>query len=128
VTGDSYRLESIEVAMHWVMGDNEFFLFLMTDEGGRPGEVIEAFHIVGKMLPYFEDGPPILVPSANKPRLQKGARYWVAASATVETFALWSLNSTNDFGAHGHQNDDEGWTVSRAKRSAYRVTGVPILP
>jgi hypothetical protein len=126
VTGKTYRLDAIEVPIGLVIGDNEFFLFLMTDENGRPGEVIEAFHIVGEMGPNWADDPPIRVESTDRPFLRQGVRYWVAATATVETFATWNLNSTGDFGMHAQRKDDGPWTTKRAKRAAFRVSGTPI--
>jgi hypothetical protein len=58
--------------------------------------------------------------------LKKGARYWVVAAATVETFAVWSVNSTGDIGPHGQRADRGEWMITNNNRGAFRITGTPV--
>ncbi len=126
VSDQSYTLDTIELAIARVDGDNHFFLYLMTDDKGKPGTVIEAFQVVGEMPLNNKENPPVVVESVQHPVLQKGARYWVVAASTVETFAVWSLNSTGDIGPHGQRADRGEWKISNTTRCAFRVTGTPV--
>ncbi len=126
VSDQSYTLDTIELAIALIEGDNHFFLYLMTDDKGKPGQVIEAFQVVGQMPLNNQENPPVVVESVQHPVLEKGVRYWVVAAATVETWAGWYLNSTGDTGPHGQRADRGEWKISNITRCAFRVTGTPV--
>jgi hypothetical protein len=126
VANKSYVLDTIEIAIGLNDGKNEFFLRLMEDDNGKPGKVVESFHIIGAMGIWVTKPPPVVIQSQNQPLLQAGRRYWVVAGANLGTHAIWAWNSTEDFGPHGHRKDRGDWQISLATNGAYRVTGMPV--
>lgn len=126
VSGGRYRLDAIELALQLAEGDNAFDLWLMTDDGGEPGRVIEAFHVVGALGPTGHLTPPVRVASELHPVLKAGTRYWLVASATVDTYASWCWNATGDVGPHAQRRDGGPWNVTERTRGAFRVSGTPV--
>ncbi len=122
----SYMLDTIELAIGLNDGKNEFFLRLMDDDNGKPGKVVESFHVIGAMDIWVFNPPPVVIQSQNHPLLQVGQRYWVVAAASKGTSAIWGWNSTGDFGPHGHRTDRGEWQITLKTNGAFRVTGIPV--
>jgi hypothetical protein len=126
VSGGSYTLDSIEVPIGLLHGENHFFLRVTEDNNGKPGKLVDLIDVFDAMKPWVTMTEPILVPSQHRPVLEQGKRYWIVAGASVETFAVWSMNSIGDNGPHGQKRDRDPWVVTLNKRSAFRVNGTPL--
>ncbi len=128
--GNDFSLSRIELGLGLLQGPNEIDVRLMSDAGGAPGSVIEAFHLSGVLGPWPGVNPPVVVDSILHPILTAGEQYWIVLSATSpDTTAVWGDNSFNIFGPHAIRRDGLPWNVlGNAISSAFRVSGTPLTP
>src|SRR3989338_987302 len=122
VTGGSYALNSIELPVTFSQGPNEFDLWLVNDNGGQPGSLLESFH--------FSNPPEgtyytwLTANSASNPVLNDGNLYWVVGSATGPDAVIgWNVSRTNGYAAHTAEDGNGGHVGSDWNRGAFRVTG-----
>lgn len=109
------------------IGDPRYVtVWLMNDAGNRPGDVLESFgytFATGTAQPQL-----IKFDSLQRPLLQRGAQYWIGASAqtpaSIGTEVLWMF-SPNDIGSRSFRTDENGaWgSASTGRRAAFRITG-----
>lgn len=125
--GDDFVLDSIALAASWVLGFNDLDVWLMSDIGGEPGAVIEAFHFSDAMGPFPGDNPPLFPNSVERPVLKAGTQYWLIASTTgPDAWASWNFNSVGDVGPHVYRVDLGPWNVLyNETRGAFRIIGTP---
>jgi hypothetical protein len=129
--GLSAPLASIEAAINLVSGPNELTLKLMTDDGGKPGSVIEEWAVSGAMGLFGDSFPTVTVTSALNPLLSAGTQYWVVPFVSSDTWAAWNWNSVGDTGPHATSTDGgASYSVGDDTRGAFRVLGgeVPEVP
>lgn len=122
--GVSAHLASIEVAINLVSGPNELILKLMSDDGGKPGSVIEEWTVSEQMGSFGDAYPTFTVASVLTPHLSAGTLYWVVPFVASETHAAWNWNSVDDVGSHAFSADGgTTWSVTDSTRGAFRVLG-----
>lgn len=116
-----YSLTSLLVPIASVSGPAEIEIQLLQDSGGRPGAVLESFHITG--LPPAGPLLPFLATSVAHPLLQAGVPYWVALTGgTPGSFGMWGLTVfTGDPLAGGATRNimngvDQGWVLNLGTR------------
>jgi hypothetical protein len=138
--GRGFQLERIELAIGLVSGPNELDVWLMSSiEPGVPGEIIETFHLSGKMASAFTSAPPLVAQSVLRPILTADTEYWLIASVTgPNAEAIWHINLISNLGAHACRmvpppsspsscTPDFGeWGILTLERGAFRIVGTPV--
>jgi hypothetical protein len=82
------RLESFRAPLDVISGPNQVQAWLMSDDSGAPGNVLESYLVSNLPTP---PGPLRAMDSATNPVLFGGQRYWFAVTGGENTFALWTL-------------------------------------
>lgn len=100
VPASDYSLTTIEIGLGWYNGVNGADVWLMSDNAGQPGTIMESFQVTN--IPYFDalhgtmSMPLVELGSVLQPTLQAATQYWVGASG-VNTGpladVLWPLIS-----------------------------------
>jgi hypothetical protein len=131
---DNYRLTNIEIPLGVVSGPNQVNVYLMSDTGGVPAQIIEAYTL-SNLPPAGPNGLFLLatIASTLNPTLVSGTQYWIAATGIAPTFGLWTLTLfQGDPTAGGafrivDNEFDQGWIVgSGARTGALVVLGDPV--
>ncbi len=136
----NYRLDSLELTGWLVTGPNELDLFLVMDASGKPGELIEAFHLSGVIpLSNSESKLPLVAQSALHPVLREETQYWLVASVSgPDALFAWNFDTTDGEGLEAHACVGPGagacspwaqgdwYVVHQPKRTVFRVSGTPI--
>ncbi|MBN1505922.1 MAG: hypothetical protein JW955_03705 [Sedimentisphaerales bacterium] len=136
--GLTCTLDSIEIAMRQAyidcvpVGENIVDVWLMTDNGGKPGAIIEGWTFVDEM---FIEGRILTGVSTLHPVLQPDTPYWLVASAPDgSTWALWPKSSPVVLGDHARKLGDDNWQVySDITQGAFRINATcvqdpPVVP
>ena len=121
------RLISLELGISFDEGTNALDVWLMTDENGWPGTIIENVQVFN--LPQFGSSATELTNAASvlRPLLRLGTPYWVAASGVEShSFFAWNWNVTGDIGIVG-RIDGGPWMRDPGIKpaGALRVNAVP---
>lgn len=138
---NDYFLTTIEIGLGYKGGTNNIDVWLMEDNGGEPGTIIESLKTGELLLPdYYYDPPPgytytpdtmplYLLTSSTQPILKAGTQYWVGASG-VETSngteAFWLSTNTSFYYTSAYSLDKgSSWTISTGTGlpPALRVSG-----
>jgi len=124
----SYRLDSIELAVGLVAGTNQVNVSLMNDAAGLPAAVLEAFSFTDQMGPFGSNNPPLVGTSVAHPLLAPGMNYWLIASASNDTWAAWNLSSLGGAGQLARSTNGGEWSTSENPFAAFRINGtlVPV--
>jgi hypothetical protein len=131
----SMRLKEVIAAINLYLpfgsGVNEVDLFLMSNDGDKPGDVIESFHFDDSMGTFMTDNQLLTVRSSKRPILLQGQHYWLIASLTDPNgFAAWNLNSIGEIGTHAALNypgEPVGqWRVWDTVQGAFELRGTPV--
>ncbi len=123
--GGDYILTKIELAVGLQAGPNELDVWLMSDDGGKPGGIIETFHFSGAMGPFGTFNPPLAADSVLKPILGEGMQYWLVASVTgPDAWAGWNFNSIGDNGTLAQRFNMGPWNVHTGRRPVCRISGM----
>jgi hypothetical protein len=122
---NSYNLDKIELAAGLIAGTNQLDVWLMNDDAGKPGTIIEAFNFLNKMQIAGFNNPPLSADSVLHPTLYPGTPYWLVASApATDTWAVWSWSSPATGGTHARYYDSNPWSVYNDDTlGAFRITG-----
>jgi hypothetical protein len=97
VTGGNFTLDSLTLALNWGgSGPNAVDVQLRADAGGKPGAVLESFHLENLGILGLPN-PPVIATSALHPLLLAGQQYWVTASASDVTDIGWNFNSNQRY-------------------------------
>jgi hypothetical protein len=123
-SGADFFLDQVELAVRLFGGPNEINVYLMSDQGGLPGTILETFPFSGAMS-SVDPGSIISANSVAKPVLSAGTPYWLAASASVLTHAGWYQNLSGALG-YAYQQDGGGWNSSTGATPAFRISGTPV--
>jgi len=129
----SYNLDTIEVAIGLVSsvgypkGTNQLDVWLMNDDGDKPGAIIESFHFVDAMGD-FSASPLVLGTSVVRPLLTPGTKYWLIASTPVaDTWAAWNGSDPAVFGLRAKRSGVAPWDITTDETmAAFRVSGTVI--
>jgi len=130
-------LSSIEVAVAHVhdaggqpLGPDELDVWLLDDNAGQPGSIIEAFHFVDQMGIFGQYNAPLLGVSLLHPRLNPGTPYWLIASAPDDdTEAAWCDSLGGITGLRAVRNGPFPWTIHDNEiLAAFRVSGTAVIP
>jgi hypothetical protein len=127
VPSQTVTLDSIEAALTYDRGPNAMELWLMSDDAGVPGSILESFSFTN--LPPFDSTSTALAvgTSASHPLLMAGTQYWVIASTDGDTRGDFNLNSTGDTGDVVRM-DGGSWILFNAQAAAFRVSGTEAAP
>jgi hypothetical protein len=127
VAGGSFTLDQITLAVSLQGGLNLLDVAIAASDGGLPGAVLETFHFDGAMGPLGSDNPPLVAGSVLHPLLTEGSQYWVIASASGATTAVWNFNSTGGTGPTATREDGGVWSLDDVQplQGALRVSGTP---
>ena len=125
--GTNYYLDTIELTAAFVTGTDELDVWLMNDNDGIPGSIIEAFHFRNELDTGWTHRPPLISTSFLNPILQADIPYWLIASTPVEgSFVNWFNNPIGLSGPRSYWYDDH-WAVGTTDvTSVFRITGTPI--
>jgi hypothetical protein len=128
VGGLDASFDNARLALGLLVGTNEIDLRLYTDNGGRPGTVLETIHASGPMPPFRAYGSGHLVEfnSSLHPSLQAGGTYWLLPFASGDTYAgwNWSLGFSEQL-AGSNEEEPTTWTLFRDPPGAFEVNGTP---
>jgi hypothetical protein len=127
VTGDTYSLTSIEVAIGYVTGTNMVTFTLHEDNAGVPGNVLESFDFVN-MGPFGNNNAPMEGASVANPTLQEGSTYWLIASSANNSWLAWNLNSIGDTRPRAARQNLGPWGVNNDTSAVFRINGVVPAP
>jgi len=128
VTGGSYRLDSIELALSFNGTDFDDVVFsLRADVSGLPGTVLESWSFENDFLPVTYKTPQIYTLNSVGSVLTEGSKYWVSTSDHLSgaTYgaAYWYRNV---IGQTGGLNYDGTWDWNQEQpTAAFRVNGTP---
>jgi hypothetical protein len=127
VSSGNYSFVAADLAVGLLSGTNSLDVALAADSSGAPGAVLETFHFSNAMGTFGDANAPLEADSVTHPMLNSGVRYWLVASATGDTFAVWN-NSLSDFSG-GSFNDGTGWSfISDNPKAAFSITGAALSP
>ncbi len=126
VNGGDFFLDSIDLAIGLVLGQNRIFIDVYTTVGGLPGVVIDSAVIDGQMGLFGQANPPIVAMFSGVTTLFDGEQYFVTASTDSNTWAAWNLNNVDDFGPHASREGLGDWNVANDLRGAFRVNGTAV--
>ncbi len=126
VSGGNFSLDKVEAGVGLFSGANELELRLMTDVGGFPDAILEAFEFNGVMGPMGSINPLLVADSIGHPALTDGRYYWLVASAPdPTTIAYWNLGGS--VGGTIFRSADGPWqSFGGTTQSAFRLSGTPI--
>lgn len=125
-----YFLDKIELAVGLSLGTNELDVWLMSDEEGEPGAIIEEFNFNGEMGPLGSDNPLLVANSEHHPVLYPGTPYWLVVSAPVAgTSAGWNLSEPPINGTVAQRENLDPWSIYLNEQlGAFRITGSLTTP
>ncbi len=120
---NSYYLDSVELAVGLEQGTNALDVWLMNDDGGKPGSIIESFNFTGAMGGFGANNPLLVGDSVLNPLLTPNTPYWLIASVPDDgTMAGW--NWSNDIsGLHALREGIGPWIVNDQTMGAFRING-----
>lgn len=125
--GPGYLLNKVELAVGYIEGDNTLDLWLMSDSGGQPGDLIEEWQlsVTGDFGNY---NAPLSLNSDLHPLLSGGSTYWlIGDTPSTDTFMAWNFNDIGDEGLRMYRIDMGAWTTSSTPtRGVARISGSPI--
>jgi hypothetical protein len=126
VPAGNYTLDSIQAAFTWSFGFNTGDMYLMSDNGGVPGTILESFHF--NNLPHFGVSPTALTTGVSTlhPLLSAGVRYWVATSANDDSFLSFNWNNTGYMGVASRDNGGAWGMSPDLTAGAFLVTATPV--
>jgi hypothetical protein len=129
VPTQSGPLAQIWATVTMVSGVNEVDLWLMADNNGAPGNVLEAWNLTNAMPLRGGLNTPLYVQSDGNTFLEAGELYWLVASAPLPTVAQWMFNGINDRGPTSFRENGGSWQTPPGPlsdlRGAFRVDIVP---
>jgi cysteine-rich repeat protein len=126
--GSNYSLAAVELAVDHTFGSNRLDLWIVADENGRPGSLVEEFNVACEVGPF----PPRLlrVESTRHPRLLAGRRYWLVAGVGARDTIIRWFGSDEPEGLTAALVNGldwlviQGWGVAGVcHSSAFRITG-----
>lgn len=126
VAGGGFTLDQLTVAVSLLSGQNQLDVSLAASDGaGLPGALLETFRFENAMGPLGSNNPPLVANSTQHPLLSEGAQYWVIASASGATTAVWNFNSTGGEGLTASRTNGGPWSPDDAQplQAALRVSG-----
>jgi len=134
----SCTLDSVEIALRQAyidciaVGANKVDVWLMTDDGGKPGTIIEGWSFVNQL---GIDGKILTGVSTLQPVLQPDTPYWLVASTPdASTWALWPKSTPTVLGEHGRKLDGDPWEIyNNITQGAFRINATciekpPVVP
>ena len=127
VSGGSYNLGSIALAVSWVQGPNQLQVKLADDAGGAPGSILEDFAFVDAMGKFGTAVPLLEANSLAHPLLQDGHTYWLEAGVpTSDTWAAWNWNTVGVVGG-SQMSDASPWKWDGSSSTgAFRISTDPV--
>lgn len=100
----SGALKQIQVPIGWRQGSNAFQAWVTTDNGGKPGTVIEAFPLPNIRMQPITVRSPMHIFSVAYPNLAAGTTYWLVIGPTAQdTVGSWNY-SLDDGPSAGSSN------------------------
>ena len=125
--GDSYTLDSFEMALKHNNANNSYKFNLAPDVAGQPGTPLESWVI---SLPGVDS--VVQISSIAHPLLDAGATYWLTIQPTAANqFGFWYVNDQGiDTGSVKSQltSSSTAWTSVANSDLAYRVKGTLSTP
>jgi tetratricopeptide (TPR) repeat protein len=124
-------LDEIDVAMSFMSTPNIINLEVLPNVKGAPGpdsQALESFQLVNK-LPYFlSDRPPLMIDSVLHPLLDANTGYWLAATASRPTQAIWYDNiSPYGGGTFAYRDNNGPWAALGVDPiPAFAILGSPV--
>jgi hypothetical protein len=89
---NNYILDKIEVDVYLTEGPDILDMWIMDDNGGFPGTIIDSMQIVDQAAPF--PGSVVMSPSSSNPLLSGGDPYWVALSTPdPDSYYAWISNA-----------------------------------
>jgi hypothetical protein len=123
----AYSLDSISAALTHTSGTNAIDLWLMTDNAGLPGAILESWTFAN--LPEFGSTTTALATgiSTLHPLLLAGEKYWVMASANGDSSMGFNANT---LGVTGRASTSAlgGWWIDNEATPAFQVDGTAAVP
>jgi hypothetical protein len=131
----SYLLDTVEVLACLSPPDAGYQLdiLLMTDDGGKPGTVIESFAFTAPFATFDASSHLRVGTSILHPVLEPDTTYWIAGTGPADSRIVW-LNApiglwmdTWTLSATRSGVDGAPWSIGYQKPPpAYRITGTPL--
>jgi hypothetical protein len=126
--GNDFYLDQIEIAVSLEDGPNILDVWIMSDNSGLPGSILEAFDFSGDV----PDSPAIISKnSVSRPILSANTQYWIALSTAsgdpTNTSVDWYLTDPQVIGTMAFRDPQGGsWTSWTAQVSAFRISGTAV--
>lgn len=127
-TGASaYTLDSVRLAVVKTVSanpDDDFTMWLMADNAGKPGAIIESVDYTGPVGIY---GSNVLVNAAGSTVLAANTSYWIGIGSTFPDSVHWYVNDIGllSEGAMAFLPTGGSWTLQNNPR-AFEVNGTVI--
>jgi hypothetical protein len=120
------KIESIDIAMSYVTGSNDFTLELWDEFGGLPNTMISSWNVVGGMSSFGSNNLPVnILNSDPNAVLTASDTYFLIATSANDAWDAWNSNSIGDNGIVVDQTNEGAYFAYQAERGACRVTLVP---
>jgi len=122
-TSSNY-LGSIEVAVGYLSGLNQFTIDLRNDNAGLPGSIIEAFSFTNA-ADFGSGNEMLFMDSILNSFLSSGTPYWLIASGGTDRHLAWNLNDLGLNGPLYQEGIGFGSGVINDIHPAFRLNPVP---
>jgi hypothetical protein len=123
----NYSFVAADLAAGLVSGTNSITVTLASDNSGAPGAAIETFQLNNDMGTFGVANAPLEADSVTHPILDSGVTYWLVASATGDTYAIWNDSLSDTSGGSG--NAGTGWSFQSGNpTAAFSITGAALTP
>jgi len=127
VPNEKYSFVSADLAVSLDSGTNSLDVTLAADNSGAPGAAIETFQLNNDMGTFGVANAPLEADSVTHPILDSGVTYWLVASATGDTYAIWNDSLSDTSGGSG--NAGTGWSFQSGNpTAAFSITGAALTP
>ena len=131
---ESYQLDTVEVLATLVLQHPgyELDILLMTDDGGKPGSVIESFAFTGPFADSSDPDHLLTQTSTLQPILAPNTTYWIAGTGPEDSRIVWEsapvalwLGIPTVTASWTNITGDPWQMGAQIPPQAYRITGTP---
>lgn len=126
VEGGDFFLDSIDLAMGLIIGQNIVFIDVYVGFDGLPLAIVESTVVEDQLGIFKNANPPIVAQFSGSTVLHEGVQYIVVASSGPNSWVAWNGNNQGDSGPHVFRQDLGDWELFNTTRGTFRVNGTPV--
>ena len=113
-------VDTIDVAVTHISGQNRVTLDLLTSVNGLPAVSLASWTLSNAMAEYGTNNAPVTFSNTNPAlALTAGQTYWLMASTPNGTQAAWNLNSINLTEVLAQRQNGGSWSLFNGQSGAF---------